>query len=84
LPLLEAGPTARVTKQRGEGLSDPALKKLHDQSLALALRLRKLPKTGDRERHLFQMIRNVEYAWAGVPLDLAAAQSSIAAAEQWL
>lgn len=64
-------------------LSDPTIKKLHDEALQLVPRLRRLPRDKERERQLFNMIRIVEYAWAGLLKDQARAALEISQASEF-
>jgi hypothetical protein len=84
-PTLPASPSDKgaASPSAADRLADPALRELHDRALQLVPRLRKLTRDKERERHIFHMIRIVEYAWAGLLQDQSAAAADIEQAEQY-
>lgn len=69
--------------QGGKQYADPKVKKAHDDAGLLVARLRRLDFSAERERHLFNMIRISEYAWAGLLTDIKKASEEIEQAESY-
>ncbi len=65
----------------GKQFADVKVKKAHDDAGPLAARLRRLDFGAERERHMFNMIRISEYAWAGLHTDIKKATEEIEQAE---
>src|SRR5262245_13277748 len=73
---------AQPTKKYGV-YDDQRVKQAHDTAGATVARLRKLPSSAERGRHLFNMIRTSEYAWAGRLTDLDRANREIDQADRY-
>jgi hypothetical protein len=69
--------------QGGKQYADQTVKKAHDDAGLLVARLRRLDFGAERERHLFNMIRISEYAWAGLLTDIKKASEEIEQAESY-